>query len=67
MALIARLFVILFAFLAASFVAGAIVVLAVLYPEFSEFAPGPIRTGIEQQHFICAMPGGLRLEFTARA
>jgi len=32
-----------------------------------EFAPGPIRTGIEQQHFICAMPGGLRLEFTARA
>ena len=42
MALIARLFVILFAFLAASFVAGAIVVVAVLYPEFSEFAPGPI-------------------------
>jgi len=32
-----------------------------------EFAPGPIRPGLEQQHFICAMPGGLRLEFTARA
>jgi catechol 2,3-dioxygenase-like lactoylglutathione lyase family enzyme len=32
-----------------------------------EFAPGPIRPGAEQRHFICAMPGGLRLEFTARA
>jgi len=32
-----------------------------------EFASGPIREGIAQKHFICAMPGGLRLEFTARA
>jgi catechol 2,3-dioxygenase-like lactoylglutathione lyase family enzyme len=32
-----------------------------------EFAPGPIRPGAAQRHFLCAMPGGLRLEFTARA
>lgn len=32
-----------------------------------EFAPGPIGPGIEQKHFLCAMPGGLRIEFTARA
>ncbi len=37
MALIGRLFVILFAFLAACFVAGMIVVGAVLYPEFTSF------------------------------
>jgi hypothetical protein len=42
MALIGRLFAILFGFLAASLVAGAIVVGAVLYPEFSDLATGPI-------------------------
>jgi hypothetical protein len=42
MALIGRLFVILFGFLAACFVAGMIVVGAVLYPEFSDLATGPI-------------------------
>jgi hypothetical protein len=42
MSLIARLFVILFAFIAASLVAGAIVVGAVLFPALSDFADGPI-------------------------
>ena len=42
MALIGRLFVILFGFLAACLVAGIIVVGAVLFPEFSDFAGGPI-------------------------
>jgi hypothetical protein len=42
MALIARLFVIFFGFLAACLVAGMIVVGAVLFPEFSELADGPI-------------------------
>ena len=42
MALIGRLFVILFGFLAACLVAGIIVVGAVLFPEFSDFADGPI-------------------------
>jgi hypothetical protein len=42
MALIGRLFVILFGFLAACLVAGMIVVGAVLYPEFSDLATGPI-------------------------
>jgi hypothetical protein len=42
MALIGRLFVILFGFLAACLVAGMIVVGAVLYPEFGDFADGPI-------------------------
>ena len=42
MALIGRLFVVFFAFLAACFVAGIIVVGAVLYPEFSDFGSGPI-------------------------
>ena len=42
MALIGRLFVILFAFLAACFVAGMIVVGAVLYPEFSDLGGGAI-------------------------
>jgi catechol 2,3-dioxygenase-like lactoylglutathione lyase family enzyme len=28
-----------------------------------EFGPGPIRAGSAVQHFICAMPGGIRLEF----
>jgi catechol 2,3-dioxygenase-like lactoylglutathione lyase family enzyme len=31
-----------------------------------EFAPGPIRPGVERKHFICAMPGGIRLEFTPK-
>jgi hypothetical protein len=45
MALIGRLFVILFAFLAASLVAGMIVVCAVLYPEFSDLGAGPVDPG----------------------
>ncbi len=32
-----------------------------------EFAPAPMRAGSETHHFICAMPGGVRLEFTAAA
>ena len=28
-----------------------------------EFAPEPIRAGSATRHFICAMPGGIRLEF----
>ncbi|MBV9842767.1 MAG: VOC family protein [Sphingomonadaceae bacterium] len=31
-----------------------------------EFAPGPIRAGVDRKHFICAMPGGLRIEFVPR-
>ena len=42
MSLIGRIFVILFAFLAACFVAGMIVVVAVLYPEFSDLGSGTI-------------------------
>jgi hypothetical protein len=42
MALIGRLFVILFGFLAACLVAGMVVVGAVLFPEFSDLATGPI-------------------------
>ena len=42
MALIGRLFVVAFAFLMACFAAGVIVVVAVLYPEISDFAGGPI-------------------------
>jgi len=42
MALIGRLFVVFFGFLAACFAAGAIVVVAVLYPEFSDFGQGEI-------------------------
>src|SRR5271169_6832475 len=45
MALIGRLFAILFGFLAACLVAGIIVVGAVLFPELSEFAGGPIDEG----------------------
>jgi len=45
MALIGRIFVILLAFLAACFVAGMIVVGAVLYPEFSDLGSGPIDQG----------------------
>src|SRR6201747_3242045 len=42
MALIGRLFAILFAFLAACLVAGMIVVGAVFFPEFSDLGSGPI-------------------------
>ena len=42
MSLIGRLFVVFFAFLAACFVAGMIVVVAVLYPEFSDLDTGMI-------------------------
>src|SRR3982751_1717314 len=42
MALIGRFFVILFAFLAACFVAGVFVVGAALYPEFSDLGGGEI-------------------------
>jgi hypothetical protein len=42
MSLIGRLFVVFFAFLAACFVAGMIVVVAVLYPEFSDLDAGMI-------------------------
>ena len=42
MALIGRLFVVFFGFLAACFAAGTIVVVAVLYPEFSDFGRGEI-------------------------
>jgi len=45
MALIGRLFVIVFAFLAASFVGGLIVVGAILFPEFSDLGEGPIDQG----------------------
>jgi hypothetical protein len=45
MALIGRLFIIFFAFLAACLVAGMIVVSAVLFPEFSELGAGPIDQG----------------------
>jgi hypothetical protein len=42
MALIGRLLVIFFGFLAACLVAGMIVVVAVLFPEFSDLGSGPI-------------------------
>jgi hypothetical protein len=45
MALIGRLFVIFFAFLAACFVAGIIVVGAMLFPELSDVGSGPIDRG----------------------
>jgi len=45
MALIGRLFVILFAFLAACLVAGMIVVGAVLFPDLSDFGAGPVDEG----------------------
>jgi hypothetical protein len=45
MALIGRLFLIVFAFLAACFVAGMIVVVAILFPEFSDLGSGPIDQG----------------------
>ena len=42
MALIGRLFVILFAFLASCFVAGIIIVCAVLFPEFTDLGIGQL-------------------------
>src|SRR5580698_5521401 len=45
MALIGRLFVILFAFFAACLVARMIVVAAVLFPEFSDLGAGPVDQG----------------------
>jgi hypothetical protein len=45
MALIGRLFVILFAFLAACLVAGMIVVGAIMFPEFSDLGAGPVDSG----------------------
>jgi hypothetical protein len=45
MVLIRRLFVILFGFLAACLVAGMIVVVAVLFPEFSDLGSGPVDPG----------------------
>src|ERR1700733_11248817 len=45
MALTGRLIVILFGFAAACLVAGMIVVVAVLFPEFSELGAGPIDSG----------------------
>ena len=38
------------------------------WPDVSvEFAPAPMHEGASTHHFICAMPGGVRLEFTAAA
>jgi hypothetical protein len=45
MALIGRLFVILFAFFAACLVAGMIVIVAVLFPELSDLGAGPVDQG----------------------
>src|SRR5580704_12531546 len=45
MALIGRLFVIAFAFLAACLVAGMIIVCAIMFPEFSDLGSGPVDQG----------------------
>jgi hypothetical protein len=45
MALIGRLFVVFFAFLAACLAAGIIIVSALLFPEFSELGTGPVDEG----------------------
>src|ERR1700761_8942026 len=45
MALIGRLIVIFFGFLASCLVAGMIVVVAVLFPEFSDLGTGPVDSG----------------------
>lgn len=45
MALIGRLFVIFFAFLAACLVAGMVVVGAIMFPEFSDLGAGPVDPG----------------------
>src|SRR5579863_1702109 len=46
MALIGRLFVIFFAFLAACLVAGMVVVVAIMFPEFSDLGAGPVDPGV---------------------
>jgi hypothetical protein len=46
MAFLGRLFVILFGFFAACLVAGAIVVGAILFPEFSDLGAGPVDPGV---------------------
>ena len=46
MSLIGRLFVILFGFLAACFVAGMVVVGAIMFPEFSDLGAGPVDPGV---------------------
>jgi len=48
MALIVRLFVIAIGFLAACLVAGMIIVIAVLFPEFSDLGAGPVDQGVFQ-------------------
>ncbi len=48
MALIVRLFVIAVGFLAACLVAGMIIVIAVLFPEFSDIGTGPVDQGVFQ-------------------
>ena len=48
MALIVRLFVIAIGFLAACLVAGMIIVIAVLFPEFSDLGTGPVDQGVFQ-------------------
>lgn len=45
MALIGRLFVILIGFIVASLVAGMIIAVAVLFPDFSELGAGPVDQG----------------------
>src|ERR1700760_3812502 len=45
MALIGRLFVIAFGFLAACLVAGMIIVAAIMFPEFSDLGAGPVDQG----------------------
>jgi catechol 2,3-dioxygenase-like lactoylglutathione lyase family enzyme len=38
-----------------------------LYPGVViEFTPQPVRPGSGTQHFICTMPGGVRIEFATR-
>ena len=45
MALIGRLFVILFGFFAACLVAGMVVIGAIMFPEFSDLGAGPVEPG----------------------
>jgi hypothetical protein len=46
MALIGRLFVVFFGFLAACLVAGMVVVVAIMFPEFSDLGAGPVDPGV---------------------
>lgn len=46
MALIGRLIVIFFAFLAACLMAGIVIICAVLFPEFSDLGAGPVDPGV---------------------